>query len=784
MCFNEVLVDIKKPNLPRICYKQITPELAIELIDDCVVGDAVRADLAECVIGRVSYDGVPNWTKMPFFAPQTRRVTLRNCGLIDPERIEEYLANDGYKALAKVLYEMKPDEVIEEVSNSELRGRGGAGFPTGRKWGFTRAAKGEPKYLVCNADEGDPGAFMDRSVIEGDPHSLLEGMLIAGYACGAQEGYIYCRAEYPLAIRRLKIAIELGACRICIVEIEGGRGYTPACTMPAADDMVVYTETEEIKALRKATLELLFAERNHYCMFCEVSGDCELQALAYRYGIDSIHYKPAYPKLPVDTSRPYFLFDQNRCILCRRCIRACSELAGHNVLGARERGSATMISADFNTPFGESTCVSCGTCLQVCPTGALIDRKSAYLGQLEQCEITKSTCAACSVGCGIEVVTRDNHILRINGDWDAEVNKGILCVAGRFEPLYDGKPRLTQPMIKRNGVFSKVDWDSALDYVAEKFRSSVRFAHFASAKADHLRLTVGGSVPDIGISNAAGLISPRAANEEARLFVDLLGNDKVQVMGPTVASVDGREGALADIHDSDCVLMYKIDLDEEFRVVGSFVKLRVYKEDAKLVLVDDSENSFDEHATLKLKVERAAGSLNIEMNDEAAEGLHARRTKRGGEASFHNTAKELLNQASSPVIIYGTNASAQEVEKLATLCENAKLVGLLPGANSKGLLDLGIDGSADIQNAKALYVLACDDELAEFNRGNADFVVLQTSYFTPEAEKADVLLPSPIWAEREGTFINMDGKVQKVAKIINPPDGVQANELTITRIKG
>jgi len=207
MCFNEVLVDVKKPGAPRIAYKNITPELVEELIEDCVVSDNVRSDLAYCIIGEGSYDGIPNWMETPFFVRQTRRI-LRNCGFIDPEKIEEYIAKDGYKALAKVLYEMEPDEVIDTVIKSGLRGRGGAGFPTGQKWNFTRLAKGEPKYLVCNADEGDPGAFMDRSVIEGDPHSLLEGMLIAGYAIGASEGYIYCRAEYPLAIKRLKIAIE------------------------------------------------------------------------------------------------------------------------------------------------------------------------------------------------------------------------------------------------------------------------------------------------------------------------------------------------------------------------------------------------------------------------------------------------------------------------------------------------------------------------------------------------------------------------------------------------
>ena len=142
-----------------------------------------------------------------FYKKQTR-VALRNCGVIDPENIDEYIAHDGYQALIKVLTEMKPQEVIDVVTKSGLRGRGGAGFPTGRKWQFAYMQPGPVKYVCCNADEGDPGAFMDRSVLEGDPHAVLEAMAIAGFAIGSHQGYIYCRAEYPIAVDRCKIAIK------------------------------------------------------------------------------------------------------------------------------------------------------------------------------------------------------------------------------------------------------------------------------------------------------------------------------------------------------------------------------------------------------------------------------------------------------------------------------------------------------------------------------------------------------------------------------------------------
>ncbi|MBR1683578.1 MAG: NAD(P)H-dependent oxidoreductase subunit E, partial [Clostridia bacterium] len=156
--------------------------------------------------GATEQDTNKSLDEIEFYKHQ-KRIALRNCGVIDPENIDEYLAFDGYKALEKALTTMTQEEVIDEILKSGLRGRGGGGFPTGLKWKFAHSSPGPVKYVACNADEGDPGAFMDRSVLEGDPHSVLEAMAIAGYAIGAQEGYIYVRAEYPIAVKRLEIAI-------------------------------------------------------------------------------------------------------------------------------------------------------------------------------------------------------------------------------------------------------------------------------------------------------------------------------------------------------------------------------------------------------------------------------------------------------------------------------------------------------------------------------------------------------------------------------------------------
>ncbi len=203
MCYREPLIEIRD-NGQRTIYGNVNPERATEIFNSHVINGKVLDDF---VAYSISSDGTVGGSEIEFMELQ-QRIVLRNCGVINPELIGEYEAKDGYKAVRMALCELSPDEIINIIKESGLRGRGGAGFPTGLKWSFAAGNDADQKYVVCNADEGDPGAFMDRSVLEGDPHSVLEGMIICGRAINATFGYIYCRAEYPLAIKRLETAIE------------------------------------------------------------------------------------------------------------------------------------------------------------------------------------------------------------------------------------------------------------------------------------------------------------------------------------------------------------------------------------------------------------------------------------------------------------------------------------------------------------------------------------------------------------------------------------------------
>lgn len=209
-CAAEPLMDVQLPGRARVCFQEATGDVAAKLLDSVFKDEA---PLKENVLGQFDEPGARKWPKLPmfnehpFFRKQMRFV-LKNCGIVNPLSIEEYIARGGYGAMLKVIHTMTPKQTCEAATISGLRGRGGGGFPTGKKWTIAQSQEADQKYIVCNADEGDPGAFMDRAVIEGDAHRVLEGMAIGAYAIGASKAYVYIRAEYPLAVKNLKIAIE------------------------------------------------------------------------------------------------------------------------------------------------------------------------------------------------------------------------------------------------------------------------------------------------------------------------------------------------------------------------------------------------------------------------------------------------------------------------------------------------------------------------------------------------------------------------------------------------
>jgi len=264
---------------------------------------------------------------------------------------------------------------------------------------------------------------------------------------------------------------KTGACRICIVKVNDTMLKT-SCTEPAVDGMKIVTEDEEIIEIRKGILELLLAEGDHNCLYCDANGDCELQELCYRYGLDPLEFPFSKNEREIDyESSKGLKRNENRCILCGRCVKACAEIQLMNVWNFAGRGGATRLTADMFEKIGGSSCTMCGTCVQLCPTGALTFQPVLGRGQSWELEKESSICIYCGVGCKIDFYkNKKGELVKALGNDDGP-NKGHLCVKGRFGfDFIQSDKRLTTPLIKRNGTFEEAGWDETLDFVADKFK--------------------------------------------------------------------------------------------------------------------------------------------------------------------------------------------------------------------------------------------------------------------------------------------------------------------------
>ena len=257
-------------------------------------------------------------------------------------------------------------------------------------------------------------------------------------------------------------------CRVCVVEIEGMRGLQTSCSVPAADGMIVHNETGKVLEARRVIVENLLSNGHHNCTTCEANGRCELQDAAYWLGIKEYPVIEE-PEQPVDESSEMIVIDPNKCIVCGRCIVACNEVVENGVLTFAQRGYQTKVVCDTDIPMADSSCVLCGECLQLCPTGAITEKKAINKGREWELEKVNTTCPYCGVGCQMTLYVdrARNRIVRVNGREGIPPNDGMLCVKGRFAYDFPSSPkRLTRPMIKKDGRHVEVSWEEALDYTA------------------------------------------------------------------------------------------------------------------------------------------------------------------------------------------------------------------------------------------------------------------------------------------------------------------------------
>ncbi|MDD2517959.1 MAG: 2Fe-2S iron-sulfur cluster-binding protein, partial [Synergistales bacterium] len=330
-------------------------------------------------------------------------------------------------------------------------------------------------------------------------------LTIDGKACKGAEGNTILEVArrndvYIPTLCFLEGLTPIGSCRMCVVEVEKNPKMLTACTTPAQDGMVVHTQTEKLREYRRQMLELIFAGRNHFCMYCSQSGDCELQDLAIEHGMDSVRYPFLYAAFDNDATHRDIQVDHNRCILCLRCIRVCAEKVGTHTLDLQKRGWNATIVADLGRRLGESsTCTTCGACAQVCPTGTITLREFAYRGRRKDCDdAVESVCPLCSVGCRIKAYMRTGSIVRVEGTSVTEPDGGQLCKKGRWTlPRSAERERISVPMIREGSHYREASWEEALELVAENFGK----AHQADS--------------------SGALVSSLCTDEELALFVSL-----------------------------------------------------------------------------------------------------------------------------------------------------------------------------------------------------------------------------------------------------------------------
>jgi len=629
--------------------------------------------------------------------------------------------------------------------------------------------------------------------------------------------------------------IPFTGCRLCLVQIEGKRGFLPACSTEPEEGMKVKTQTPKLRRLRKQILELILSEHPNACLICQEkencdemkstirkvgeatgcvlcpnNGRCQLQDVVEEIGIERVHFPSVYKNLEVQRGDPFFDRNFNLCILCGRCVRICREVRGLSTLTFIQRGPETVVGTALDRSLRDSNCQFCGACVDVCPTGSLTEKAVKYDG-LPQ-ETKETVCPLCSMGCRLDASLREGRVLSFRPAGNGSVNQGQACVKGRFalrDVIYSPR-RLRRPQIRIKKELQEVGWDEALDFVAKKLK-----AYKTSETA-----IVGSSQA----SCESMFALQRFAQEilKTKLVIQD-GNPSAQTFTQDVLGAHGltaeMDNRFDEISQAKVIFLIGTNIAASQPLVW-LETLKAVKAGAKLLVAGSSEYVFERHASLVLRIKPGSegylmqtlsklylcrdDSLSVSDIAGAAdlvsslEGLSLSKALQsiGIEEKDLRAALQLLESPGPAVYLFGEeltsraagheyvtalwNLSLQTQARLFPLgsTNNERATTTIGTVAQAATLDL-VSQALQTRDLKALY-LAGPFKLPP--KAKPEFLVVQDSYAGALIDKADVVLPSTTWAEEGGTYINAEGRVQAADKLIEPLDEARPDWWVFTQL--
>ena len=615
-----------------------------------------------------------------------------------------------------------------------------------------------------------------------------------------------------------------GGCRMCVVEVDAAPRLSASCVTPVRDGMEVVTVNERIIETRRTILEFLFAERNHNSMFCPQSGDCELQDLAYELQMDHLTVPQSFHEFPVDFTSAYIGLDHNRCILCGRCVRACEEISGCYVLDFQNRGPGTLIGFDLNEMRDESACYSCGTCLQVCPTGALYNRYRTHYavkGHPKDWQTVRTVCPLCGLLCPTVATVSGNGLIKIEGvipAGDQRPEGGQLCYRKRFEVLKNSDRRLLHPLVRQaDGSWIEETWENVLDITVAGL-NAVRDAHGGHA--------------------VVGFISGLSSNEELVCFRDLMvkgweaeqiealentGFQNIYRISPDKGKVF-KEVSWKNIAEADYILTVGVVAHGSQPAVGAVIRKRIIHDKLRSAGIgpDDFLYPYGAH---HIPVNKGDELLLIKaILNEAKKNMKRNASAYGADKVFEQKApvkvKDIVKKlqldakaksaldgiirdyadSANPLIIIGESVTGpKDLSGLKALVDLALLKGLYdndrlrlvvlkPNGNSMGAYQLlnRFDRKKQARTIPKGGLVLLEQDAPQDSPylkipDDLDFLAVISPYWPDDlSDRAHVLIPKPLWMETDGTCTGLDGsEIAFRQKMRDAPPGINTSWQTL-----